>query len=210
MPEAVESGNPDGGLIGAWRSNWKLISGGAAWAGAIVAALMAAPPASGPGFDPMVRLPQFLMTIGFGLLLIAAQRWGPDKHKAAWVGVCVACAAGGTLLFVEYAGLRARSTVVWEHDGRRYVTGELRSDKTGVMNQQACLATPDKAAWDDARRFIDCEHGHPEQIWTQESVSRNQTRAVMLYCGTALLYMGSIGAVLHAMKGAEVARVAAA
>jgi hypothetical protein len=147
--------------------------------------------------------------IGFGLLLIAANRWGPDKHKVAWVGVCVACAAGGTYLFVQYAGLRARSTVVWENTGQRYVTGELRTDKEGLEKQRWCLSADPHASWDDARRFINCEQGHPEQIWTQESVGLNQTRAVMLYCGTALLYIASIVALLHAMKGAEAARVAA-
>jgi hypothetical protein len=148
----------------------------------------------------MVRLPQFLLTIGFGLLLIAAHQWRPDKHKGVWVGVCMACAAGGTLLFVQYAGLRTRSTVAWDHDGQRYVTGVMRTDGQGVMNQRACLATRDKASWDDARRFIDCSHGHPEQIWIQESISLNQTHAVILYCGVVLLYMASIVALLHAMK----------
>lgn len=210
MQETVESATSHGGLVSVWRSNWKLISGGATWAGSIVAALMEAPPRAGPGFDPMVRLPQFLLTIGFGLLLIAAHRWRPDKHRGVWVGVCMACAAAGTLLFVQYAGLRARATVVWDHDGRRYVTGELRTDGQGVMNRRACLAPRDKASWDPGRRFIDCTHGHPEQIWTQESVSLNQARAVILYCGAALLYMASIVALLHAMKGAEAASVAAA
>jgi hypothetical protein len=145
----------------------------------------------------MVRFPQFLIAIAFGLFLIAANRWTIQQHLAAWVAVCVLSLAGGTAIFLRYVDLRAQSTDIL--DETRYVIGELRTDPDGLEMQAACAATNQGHAC-DTHTLLDFCHGRLSEIWTQASISRVQRTTALLYIGAALCFMVAMVSMLNALR----------
>jgi hypothetical protein len=206
-PVEKEKESPEQSVISGLQSRWKAVSSGAAWVLSVVVLFMDSLPASHPGSDMLVRFPQFLMAIVFGLLLVATNKWTVQRHLGAWVAVCVVCLAAGTTIFLRYVDLRAQSTDML--DETRYVIGDLRTDPDGLEAQTACAATNQGHAC-DSHTLLDFCHGRLSEIWTQASIGRIQRTAAMLYIGAALFFMGAMVSMLNALRWAPPAAKTAA
>jgi hypothetical protein len=198
VPDPVEKQSPEA-VVKGLKSRWKAVSSGAAWVISVLVLFLDSLPAAHPGADMMVRFPQFLIAIAFGLFLIAANKWTVEQHLGAWVAVCVLSLAAGTAIFLRYVDLRAQSTEFL--DETRYVIGELRTDPDGREMQAACAAT-NQGHPCDTHTLLDFCHGRLSEIWTPASISRVQRTAAMLYIGAAVFFMVAMVSVLNALRWA--------
>ena len=179
------------------RSRWAHLSGGAAWIGSIIVSFIELPPAAHIGFDPMVRIPQLLIAITFGVVLIAGNKWKRKKDARWWVVVSLVCAIAGFGSFLYYMDVRASSTALF--DGTRYVIGELKTDLDAIDLRDACLSVQPQASDPEYTQLLDCAHGNPAIFWTQSSIVRNQREAVLLYIVTALFFVVALTSLLQAL-----------
>jgi hypothetical protein len=198
VPDPVARQSPEA-VIKGLKSRWKAVSSGAVWVLSVLVLFLDSLPAAHPGADMMVRFPQFLIAIAFGLFLIAANKWTVEQHLGAWVAVCALSLAAGTAIFLRYVDLRAQSTEML--DETRYVIGELRTDPDGLEMQAACAAT-NQGHLCDTHTLLDFCHGKLSEIWTPASISRVQRTAAMLYIGAAVFFMVAMVSMLNALRWA--------
>jgi len=180
------------------QSLWLQLAGGAAWLGGIICSVLSSPPASHIGFDPMVRLPQIMITIVFGLLIVGALRSTHPKHVRIWVATCVL--SGMAAVGFAFAYMEARNAATAEFDGDYYVTGIPRTDPDAVERHEACLAVALGVSKPEATQLLDCAHGRPAEFWTIPSIAVNQRRMVLLYIAAALFLEISIVSALLTLR----------
>lgn len=177
---------------------WLQLAAGAVWVGGIICSVLSSPPASHIGFDPVVRIPQIMITVVFGLLIVGALRSRQTKHARTWLATCVlsSMAAVG----FAFAYMEARNAATAEFDGDYYVIGSSRTDPDAVERRNACLAITLGVSKPEATQLLDCAHGRPVEFWTVPSIVANQRKIVLLYIAAALFLEISIVSVLLTLR----------
>ena len=180
-------------ILTGWQSSWILLAQAGIWVLGIVAGFLLPPPVGAEADAKVwVRFAQFVVTVGVGLVLLAALRWQRKKDTLRWATLSGLMLVLATVAFFGYQMCLARWTVPYHNDSGRVVVGFELND----FGRRWKELHPERTLYDivmDAR-------GEVDTYWTRESLNQRRLALAALYVLTMPLLMLCIIATVQAIR----------